>query len=335
MHGLVREPEFPEWLLEEAVGMMGCAKKSLRMAFAYELADRPKLSLRLVDLVVEWSRDFTDENVEDDWDSRSVGFAIMSTLYHAPRSSPAAIALLSKLLDHPYRPIGKYAAVTLLKLVETETDVEAEYNPLIVKGLIECLNVRSRETRLSVLSQLKTILDLRLSTYERLIELVRDGPLYLKFNSRFSMGPLYDRSEEIKKALIELAETGKSENISSAIPESSEGDEAQATPGNRGEIASRTLQYWKDKMCDVTYEKKLDSIEDALLQRLSRSEYQDDELATLNLDVFLVDVLFEILRENDFEGLNWKPSLSCSGAWASITTSWTFLLPISINKKTS
>ncbi|OTA03630.1 hypothetical protein A9Z42_0041340 [Trichoderma parareesei] len=266
---LVGEPEYPEELLREAAGMMGADKTSLRTSFVYGLSARPRVSPGLVDFVVGWSRQFTDDYNDEVYDEEAFHLCLATTslLWHAPRSTPSTLALFSKLLDHPDRHIYQHAAVTVWKIAENRT--ETEYSPLIVKGLIECLSVRNEDTRVSVLSLLKTVLDLPAAACERLQQLARQRPLWLRAYEDVDTAPLYEQPEKIRKALVELAETAKVESIRLSVSDGVEEEETEAPLGDRAEMISDTLRRWKDKV--------------------------DEEFATLTLDSFMVDTLFDIL----------------------------------------
>ncbi|KAL7914834.1 NACHT domain-containing protein [Trichoderma velutinum] len=300
---LVGETEFPERLLKEVTGLMDFYRKSLREHFAQGLIARPRLSPSLVDLVVEWSRDFADGDADEDEYGEAalnLSFATMSLLWHTPRSTPTAMSLLSKLLDHPNRHIYQHAAVTVWKLAETRT--ETEYNPLIIRGLLECLHVRNKETRSSVLSELRTMLDLPSDAYEFLKSLARDQALYPKIHGNFAMRSRYDEPERVKEALINLTKTMKLLETSTNILDNSKVVETQAPPDSREELTKQALQRWKDGLYDANSARKLESIENVILEHLCHPKYPDDQLGTLGLDTLIVDILFEVLRNNGFDG---------------------------------
>lgn len=257
---LVGEPEFPEGLLREAAHMMSPDRNSLRTSFIYGLSARPRVSPSLVDFVVEWSRDFIDEYDDDEYDEGGYDLSLATTslLWHAPRATPSTLALFSKLLDHPDRHVYQQAAVTVWKVAESRT--ETDYSPLIVKGLVECLGVRNDDTRVSVLSLLRTMLDLPAAAFERLQKMARQRPLWLKTREDVDTVPLYERPEKMKKALVELAETAKIESLQPSISDAlKEIQETDAPLGDRAEIISNTLRRWKDKMYDSNYVVKLES----------------------------------------------------------------------------
>ncbi|KAL6798932.1 NACHT domain-containing protein [Trichoderma sp. SZMC 28013] len=300
---LVGETEFPERLLKEAAVIIDFYRRSLREEFAQGLIARPRVSPSLVDLVVEWSRDFADGDAdadEYDEDTLNLSFTTMSLLWHTPRSTPAAMSLLSKLLDHSDRHIYQHAAVTIWKLAETRT--ETEYNPLIVRGLLECLHVRNNETRVSVLSELRTMLDLPSDAYEVLKRLARDQSLYPKIQGGFAMRSVYAEPEKIKEALINLTKSMKLLDTSTVILDNSKAEGTQVPQDNREEMIKQALQRWKDGLYDANCAKKLESIESAILEYLCRPKYSDDELSTLGLDTLVVDILFEVLGETGFDG---------------------------------
>ncbi|KKP00815.1 peptidase C14 [Trichoderma harzianum] len=300
---LVGETEFPERLLKEAAGIIDFYRKSLCEEFAQGLIARPRVSPSLVDLVVGWSRDFADGDADaDEYDEEtlSLSFATMSLLWHTPRSTQAAMSLLSKLLDHSDRRIYQQAAVTVWKLAETRT--ETEYNPLIVRGLLECLHVRNHETRVGVLSELRTMLGLPSDAYEVLKSLARDQSLYPKIDGGFAMRSVYAEPEKVKEALITLTKTMKPLDNNTVIPDKSKAEQAQAPQDSREEMIRQAIQRWKDRLYDANSTKKLESIENVILEHLSRPKYPDDELSALALDTVVVDILFEVLGENGFDG---------------------------------
>ncbi|PNP53103.1 hypothetical protein THARTR1_06313 [Trichoderma harzianum] len=300
---LVGETEFPERLLKEAAVIIDFYRKSLREEFAQGLIARPRVSPSLVDLVVEWSRDFADGDAdadEYDEDTLNLSFATMSLLWHTPRSTPAAMSLLSKLLDHSNRHIYQHAAVTVWKLAETRT--VTEYNPLIVRGLLECLHVRNNETRVGVLAELKTMLDLPSDAYEILKSLARDQTLYPKIDGRSAMRSVYAEPEKIKEALINLTKTMKILGTGTVIVDNSKAEKTQVPQDNREEMIKQALQRWKDGLYDANSAKKLGSIENVILEHLSCPKYPDGELSTLTLDTLVVDILFEVLGETGFDG---------------------------------
>ncbi|KAL7824146.1 NACHT domain-containing protein [Trichoderma gracile] len=301
---LVGEPEYPEELLREAAGMMGPDKTSLRASFIHGLSARPRVSPSLVDFVVEWSRQFIDDYSDDIYDEGpfNLSLATTSLLWHAPRSTPSTLALFSKLLDHPDRHIYQSAAATVWKVAENRT--ETEYSPVIVNGLVKCLRVRNGDTRVSVLSLLNTMLDLPASAFEHLQKLARQRPLWLRSYGHDITAPLYEQPEKLRKALIELAETAKVESISLSVADGIEEEETEAPLKDRAEIILDTLQHWKDEMYNSIYVAKLESIQDVVLQHLSRSEYRDDEFAALTLDKFMSNTLFDILgtKKNGLSG---------------------------------
>ncbi|KAL7942197.1 NACHT domain-containing protein [Trichoderma barbatum] len=276
---LVGETEFSERLLKEAAGMVDSDMK-LCMAFAYGLKLRPKFSLSLVDLVVDWSRDFADENVEEDgYDQDELGLAVATTslLWHTPRPTPAAMTLLSKLLDHPDRHTFQRADVTVLRLAEAKT--VTGYNPLIVRGLLACLS-------------LQHILGLPPNTYRCLERLASNRPLYPKLHRGGDMMSAYDEPEKVEEALINLAKTMKSKNTSSAAPNKSQQKKNQAPPGNREEAISRCLRCWKDiGPFDGNYVKRLESIEN----NLSENGYEGLHLEDLSKRLVHAGTWYNIL----------------------------------------
>ncbi|KAK4075450.1 uncharacterized protein Triagg1_4571 [Trichoderma aggressivum f. europaeum] len=300
---LVGETEFPERLLKEAAVIIDFYRRSLREEFAQGLIARPRISPSLVDLVVEWSRDFADGDAdadEYDEDTLNLSFATMSLLWHTPRPTPAAMSLLSKLLDHSDRRIYQHAAVTVWKLAETRA--ETEYNPLVVRGLLDCLHVRNNETRVGVLAELRTMLDLPSDAYEFLKRLARDQSLYPKIHRGTAMRSVYAEPEKIKEALINLTTTMKPLDISTAILDNSKTEETQVPQDNREEMIRQALQRWKDGLYDANCTKKLESIESVILEYLCRPKYPGDELSTLGLGTLVVDILFEVLGQNGFDG---------------------------------
>ncbi|TFB04396.1 hypothetical protein CCMA1212_003677 [Trichoderma ghanense] len=297
MRRLVGEPEYPVELLREAAGMMGDDKNSLRTSFIYGLSARPRVSPSLVDLVVEWSRDFIDGYDDDEYDydegRLDLSLATMSLLWHAPRSTPSTLALLSKLLDHPDRHIYQQAAVTVWKVAENLT--ETEYNPLIAKGLVECLSVRNADTRVGVLTLMRDMLDLPADAFERLQKLAHQRPVWLGAYKDADKTSLYEDPEKMRNTLVKLAETANIESVELSVSDALEEQETETPLRGRAEIISDTLRRWKDDMYNSNYVVKLESVEDVVLQRLAHSEYRDDEFATMTLDSFTVDALFDIL----------------------------------------
>ncbi|KAH0498320.1 hypothetical protein TgHK011_005576 [Trichoderma gracile] len=297
---LVGEPEYPEELLREAAGMMGPDKTSLRMSFVCGLLARPRVSPSLVDFGVEWSWQSLDGYNDDINDVLPFVLALATTrlLWHAPRSTPSALALFSKLLDHSGMDIQR-VAVTVWENSAKRT--ETEYSPLIVKGLVKCLHVRNGYTRVSVLLLLKSMLDLPVSTFERLQELARHSPLWLRAYEDDDTAPLSEQLEKMRVALIKLAETAKVEYIKLSVSDGVEEEEETEAPlgkaplGDREEIISDTLRRWKDEMYYWGGVAKLESIRDVVSQHLNHSEYRDDEFAALTLDEFMADVLLDIL----------------------------------------
>ncbi|UKZ46507.1 hypothetical protein TrVGV298_000712 [Trichoderma virens] len=299
---LVGETEFSEKLLKEAAVMMSYDRKSLRSAFAHGLASRSKISVSLVDLIVEWCLDFVNEGTDEgdyDTDDLNLSLLAMHFLWQTLRSTPATMSLLSKLLDHSNKHIFRQAAVIVWKFVQTKT--VTEYSPLIINGLLECLKFGNRETRISALSELKAILGLPPNTYECLERWARDRPLYPKLYTDGNMRPVYDEPEKIKEALTTLSESLKLENTTSDTPGDSKAEETQAPLGNREEIISQALRRWKDRLHDAGYVKKLESIEQFILEHLDRSKYPNDKLSTLTLENLVVDILFEVLGRNHLD----------------------------------
>ncbi|KAL6830802.1 NACHT domain-containing protein [Trichoderma sp. SZMC 28015] len=311
---LVGETEFPERLLKEAANIIDFYRKSLREDFAQGLIARPRVSSSLVDLVVEWSRDFADGDADaEDYDSISstrdedtlnLSFATMSLLWHTPRSTPTAMSLLSKLLDHSDRRIYQHAAVTIWKLAETRT--ETEYNPLIVRGLLECLHVRNDETRVGVLSELRTMLGLPSDAYEVLKSLARDQSLYPKIHGGTAVRSVYAEPEKIKEALMDLTKTMKVLEPYIVTYDASKVEETQVPQYSREEIIRRAFQRWKDGLYEKKSAKKLESIRNVVLEHLSCPKYSDDQLSTLTLEALIADILFQVLSNNGFDGSHWE-----------------------------
>ncbi|OPB37082.1 hypothetical protein A0O28_0039940 [Trichoderma guizhouense] len=305
---LVGETEFPERLLKEAAGIIDVRRKKFRDEFIQGLTARPRISPSLADIVVEWSRDVADGDADaDEYDENVLflSFSTLSLLWHTIWSSPAAIALLSKLLDHSDERICLHAAVMVWQLAKTRT--ETEYNPLMVRGLIQCLHVRNEETRVSVLSELKTMLDLPSDAYEVLKSLARDQSLYPIVEVDFTMRSVYAEPEKVKEALINLTKTMKPLDTGTVTLDNTKMEETQAPHNNREEIIRQALQRWKDTwLYDADSAKKLESIENVILEHLCRPKYPDDELSTLTLHILVVDILFEVLSKNGFDGTHWE-----------------------------